>query len=212
MFGFLFYLLPVLLCYSYGFFTVGKFVHYRGLLDHKPEPEAWGAAAAWPIYLCVDPGAAKALIFPSLWLWPRFREEYPEIRAVKEGDRRHERDIRRREDRRERDEKHGSATLDDARAEVRHAKAMEAIRRDTDMFREKLIKDYPPAIEASEKYDPVTREVIDSKAVELHAQTVPEQEADVYCTRHKHFVSLKKLNDPYNNCTDREGGAIVGYQ
>lgn len=203
MFGLLFYLFPVLFIYFYGFFTVGKFIHYRGLLDHDPESDAFKIAALWPVAIGVEPGLARGLILPSLWMWPRFAAEYPVIKARQEQDRTHQRDIRKRQDRRERDERHGSATLQDAREEVVHAKAMEVIRRDTEAFRQKLVDDYPPAIEEHDKYDPETREVINTKAVEKHTQTVHVEEADVFCTRHKHFVTLAKLNDPYNNCTDR---------
>lgn len=204
MFGVLFYLVPVVLCYLYGFFTVGKFIHYKGLLDHDPETDAFSIASVWPLAIAVEPGLARGLILPSLWLWPRFREEYPEIRAKKDNDSRREANLRKRETRRVHDEKFGNLTLEDARAEVAHAKAMEVLRRDTDTFQQKLVDDYPPAIEANDKYDPETREVINSKAVVHPTQQAKEQaEPDILCTVHRHYVSLAKINDPYNNCSDK---------
>lgn len=201
-----FILAPVVTVWAYGAITTYKYLHYRDKLDNRAEREDADAigmyAAAWPLAVFFEPREYRGLLYPSLYMWPRFREEWPTIKASEEGDQRRLSELRRREKRRKRDEKFGNLTLEDARAEVAHAKAMEVLRRDTEVLQQQFIDDHPPAIEEGERYDPATRRVVKDKNVLTAKETVVEPGHDVYCTRHRHFVTLSKINDPSNTCTD----------
>jgi hypothetical protein len=83
---------------------------------------------------------------------------------------------------------------------------MEAIRRDTEAFQERLIDDHPPELAEGEHFDTETGQVV--YRPELSAKKkdpVPDGAAqpDVYCTVHQHWVSPDKIANVNYTCSDR---------
>jgi hypothetical protein len=146
-------------------------------------------------------------MFPSLWLWSTFREEWPKVKAQRHADAAVENDLKRSEINRAREKKQGTAFLKHSKAEVKHAREMEAIRRDTEAFQERLIDDHPPELAEGEHFDPETGTVVFRPELSAKKKDPVEEGAvlpDVYCTFHRHWVKPEWLNDPANNCTDKE--------
>lgn len=154
---FLTLILPILIfIYVYGVVTTAKYDRVRQQLDEgrtTPRPDTLGLAAIWPFGLMVEPTAYKGMLYPSLHMWDRYREEYPEIKRQNELDQKEEAGIRKKQVRREREVNRGVLRRDDMKSEIKHTRDMAVLQQELDVLHEQAINDYPPAIEAGAKYD-----------------------------------------------------------
>lgn len=190
-------LVPLFVTYLYGFITVSKFQFYlrrmeaAGLIENtrmksgedSVDMSPWGYAALWPLAMGFEPDQVKGLLFPTLWLWPRFRQEWPALKAEHATDGAFESEMKRKERSRQRFEKRGETRLEDAKEELRHNKRMERLRVDTDAFLDKIVDDHPPELEEGRDYKPGTEMAQPGKAIE------PAQEAEWKCVVHRHWVT-----------------------
>lgn len=213
-------LFPLMLVYLYGFITTVKFQFYLRRMEAagvvprtrdlnsegKEMMNQFGYAVMWPLGLCFEPDQYKGLIYPSLHMWATFREEWPKVKAQRHTDAVVETDLRRSEINRGREKKQGVAFLEHSKAEVKHAREMEALRRDTEAFQERLIDDHPPELGEDEHYDPEAGMIVRNRALSPKKpdSEVKAEEAEVRCNVHGHWVKPSVLADPYNNCTDRQ--------
>lgn len=176
---FLTLILPILaMLYLYGVVTTAKYDRVRQQLDEgrtTTRPDTLGLAAIWPFGLLVEPSAYKGMLYPTLWMWDRYRNEYPEIKRQNELDRKEEADIRKKQVRREREVTRGVLRRDDMKSEIKHTRDMAMLQQELDALHEQAINDYPPAIEAGATYDgdepPPVPESADSP--------------DLYCFKHE---------------------------
>ena len=188
---------PVIVLYVYGFLTVSKFQFYlrrmeaAGILPNtRVEPDSdhedmspWGYAALWPLALGFEPHSVKGLLYPTLWLWPQFRQEWPALKAERKRDASFESEMKRKARGRVRSEKRGETRLLDAKEELRHNKRMERLRQDTDAFLDKIVDDHPPELEKGKDYKPGTDMDADGKAI------VQVADAEWKCIVHQHWVN-----------------------
>lgn len=208
-------LVPVVMTWLYGFVTVSKYQFALRRLDlseqplknsstnsnsdedMSPEMTPWSYAALWPLALGFEPDQVKGLLYPSLWMWPRFREEWPALKAEVVRDRRFKAEMRRKNKIRENRTKHGQIMLADAKEDFKHQRDMALIDRETEEWREKWLKDHPPALGAGEKYDPTKTEVDENQPEPPNLSDLAGQQIEVaitpeqWCLTHNHWVKPK---------------------
>lgn len=199
MLDFLFsYLFPFVAIYVYGVITVAKYDHFtRKLnLDDEDAAKSGKLGFTWPIALCIDPREVKGLLYPTLWLWSRFREEYPAIKAKEKIQHNYYLDLKRKENDRERQELRGQALLHDSKREFTHHRKLAAIDKETEEWREKLIKDIPPQLESGETYAQMKRE----EEIEIEA-AAPAIDADWRCKTPGHMGHWINMETKRSDCT-----------
>jgi hypothetical protein len=197
----------VVCLYLYGLITVSKFQFYlrrleaahvvprtRDLNDDDEEIMGpWAYAVLWPLAVGFESEQVKGLLYPTLWLWPTFREEWPVLKAERRADRGFESHMKRNSRQRERYEKRGDARLEDVKEELRHNKRMARINTDVDAVQELLINDHPPALEEGKSYVKGTE--LDTAGKEV----VPVVDGDQWCVTHAHWVKPNG-RDHTSNC------------
>jgi len=194
---------PILMTWLYGFITIGKYDHFKRKLDMTKEDakDSLGAAAMWPLFLMVEPSAAKGLLFPTLYLWPRFREEYPEIKAREERDRKFKREIKVKQSERQRRENHGELRLADAQEEVKHTRRMALLHRETEEFQKQMVDDYPPELESGETY----KKMKEKEAAEREKARMEDESMDTefWCEKHGsgHWTTLRIARETRRSCS-----------
>lgn len=177
MWSILFWVIPVFMVYLYGFITVAKYDHIKRKLDlNKTKPgDSLGTGALWFLCLCIEPKDCKGLIYPTLWMWDRFREEYPPIKAQEARDRKFELEMKRKDKTRKRESKHGEVRREDAQAEVDHQIKMAVLDKETDELQKQWAEGYPPEIE-----NKTFKEI---KAAE------EAMDAEWWCNAHDHWTT-----------------------
>ena len=144
--------LTILATYIYGVIAVAKYGVRSAVLDaRKVEPgELWTKALLWPIAVITGEHEAKGLIYPTLWLWPRYRQEWP---AVKQEVKRQEQlktTVRVKNRSREFERKNLEITIADVKEDIKQEKTLEGLRAQLDDLN-KLHSEGPLPIDAPER-------------------------------------------------------------
>lgn len=177
MFGFIadmawwMWVLAVFGLYIYGAITNAKYTHMKRELDglEQDSEEVAGCGMLWPILLIVDPSAVKGPLYPTLWMWGRFREEYPALKAARQMEEKHVVAVRKNQRERKRETNITKVVLEDVKADIKHAKHIAEMKAATDTLNDLRTK-------PSE---------ITSRTLEPEPETETETSTDTWCVHHK---------------------------
>lgn len=145
-----YYVITFVVAYFYVGTTTAKYVYYKHELDHEEIPDGLLPTAffAWFVLAAVEPRWLKGVFYPSLWMWPRFAAEYPEIKRARELDEEVARDYRKSKNRRSREHGNLEKRTESVREQIQHDRQMAAKQKELETLEKQLIVGPEKALES----------------------------------------------------------------
>lgn len=190
------WILTVLAAYVYGVITVAKYTVKSAVLDARKLDDGYVPSVSflWPIVLIVGDHEAKGLLYPTLWMWPRYRKEWPLIKAEERRQVELKNTIAVKQRSREFERENLTLTIADVQEDIKQEKTLDGLRAQLDELN-KLHAEGPVPIDAPERDRKKPSELMEEpKLVEDYDRDKGQwrtfdDSTEWWCMTHRHYTT-----------------------